>query len=88
MKYFVFFSAVLHLGVYYCWLQGHRVSEIHLLVYPRVGRDQSVLSHPEFPAAVKSVLKCYAAMTAFFFLLVFCRAGVRRLRDAADKRVD
>ncbi|KAM6924834.1 Ig-like V-type domain-containing protein FAM187A [Xenentodon cancila] len=75
-------------GVYYCWLQGQRASEIHLLVYPRLGRGHSVLSHPEFPAAVNTVLKCYAVMTSLFLLLVFCRAGIKHCRDTADTHVD
>ncbi|XP_072224002.1 Ig-like V-type domain-containing protein FAM187A [Leuresthes tenuis] len=75
-------------GSYYCWLQGRRAAEIRLLVYPRFGHDQSLLSHPELPAAVKIVLTYYAAMTVLFCLLVFCRAGVRYLRDKAGTHVD
>ncbi|XP_040007717.1 Ig-like V-type domain-containing protein FAM187A [Xiphias gladius] len=75
-------------GVYYCWLQGRRAAEIRLLVYVHLGRGQSVTSHPDFPAAVQTVLKSYATMTAVFCLLVFGRAAVRHLRDAAEAHVD
>jgi len=84
----LFVYVVEYVGVYYCWLQGRRAAEIRLLVYPRFGHDQSLLSHPEFPAAVKIVLTSYAAMTGLFCLLVFCRAGVRYLRDKAGTHVD
>uniref|UniRef100_A0A8C6P3A8 Family with sequence similarity 187 member A n=1 Tax=Nothobranchius furzeri TaxID=105023 RepID=A0A8C6P3A8_NOTFU len=70
-------------GVYYCWLEGHRAAEIHLLVYSHLGRGQSLLSHPDFPAAVQTVLKSYAAMTALFCLLLFCRAGIKHLTEDA-----
>ncbi|XP_074498640.1 Ig-like V-type domain-containing protein FAM187A [Sebastes fasciatus] len=68
-------------GVYYCWLHGHRAAEIHLLVYAHLGRGQSVTSHPDFPAALNTVLGGYAVMTAVFCLLVIGRAGVRLLRE-------
>ncbi|XP_036961595.1 Ig-like V-type domain-containing protein FAM187A isoform X2 [Acanthopagrus latus] len=68
-------------GIYYCWLQGRQAAEIRLLVYLRLGRGQSVTSHPEFQIAVKTVLTWYAVMTAVFCILVFGRAGVRHLRD-------
>uniref|UniRef100_A0A3Q1H0A2 Ig-like V-type domain-containing protein FAM187A n=1 Tax=Acanthochromis polyacanthus TaxID=80966 RepID=A0A3Q1H0A2_9TELE len=75
-------------GVYYCWLQGRRAAEIHLLVYVHMGRGQSVFSHPDFPAAVYTVLESYAAMTAVFCLLLFFRAVVRHHRGAAETHVD
>uniref|UniRef100_A0A3Q1AV29 Ig-like domain-containing protein n=1 Tax=Amphiprion ocellaris TaxID=80972 RepID=A0A3Q1AV29_AMPOC len=75
-------------GVYYCWLQGRRAAEIHLLVYVRLGRGQSLFSHPDFPAAVYVVLQSYAAMTAVFCLLLFFRAVVRHHRDAAETHMD
>ncbi|XP_037627438.1 Ig-like V-type domain-containing protein FAM187A [Sebastes umbrosus] len=68
-------------GVYYCWLNGHRAAEIRLLVYAHLGRGQSVTSHPDFPAALNTVLGGYAVMTAVFCLLVIGRAGVRLLRE-------
>uniref|UniRef100_A0A3B5AUD9 Family with sequence similarity 187 member B n=1 Tax=Stegastes partitus TaxID=144197 RepID=A0A3B5AUD9_9TELE len=67
-------------GVYYCWLQGRRATQIHLLVYVHLGRGQSAFSHPDFPAAVRTVFESYAAMTAVFCLLVCFRALVRHLR--------
>ncbi|XP_031600658.2 Ig-like V-type domain-containing protein FAM187A [Oreochromis aureus] len=67
-------------GVYYCWLYGRRAAEIHLLVYPHFG-SQSLLSHPDFPAAVRTVLGSYAAMTAVFFLLMLGRAVLRHRRE-------
>ncbi|XP_062271239.1 Ig-like V-type domain-containing protein FAM187A [Scomber scombrus] len=75
-------------GIYHCWLQGRQAAEIRLLVYAHLGRGQSVISHPEFPLAVKTVLKSYAVMTAVFCLLVFGRAGVRVYRDTRDTHVD
>ncbi|XP_061592931.1 Ig-like V-type domain-containing protein FAM187A [Cololabis saira] len=85
----VFQPAQIHdSGVYTCWLQGRRSSEIHLLVYLHLGRGRSALSHPEFPAAVTTVLKCYAVITALFLLLLFCRAGLKHFRDTADTHVD
>ncbi|XP_047464184.1 Ig-like V-type domain-containing protein FAM187A [Mugil cephalus] len=75
-------------GVYYCWLQGHRASEIRLLVYAHLGRGQSVWSHPDLPIAVKTVLKTYAAMTAVFCLLVLIKAAIKHRRDTADTHVD
>ncbi|XP_061907905.1 Ig-like V-type domain-containing protein FAM187A [Entelurus aequoreus] len=68
--------------VYYCWLQGRRVAEIHLLVYTSFGKNSSIWSHPEFSTAMQLVLKCYATMTAVFCLLLLIRAGVRLRRDA------
>uniref|UniRef100_A0A3P9DNU7 Family with sequence similarity 187 member A n=1 Tax=Maylandia zebra TaxID=106582 RepID=A0A3P9DNU7_9CICH len=67
-------------GVYYCWLHGRRAAEIHLLVYPHFG-SQSLLSHPDFPAAVQTVLGSYAAMTTVFFLLMLGRAVLRHRRE-------
>ncbi|XP_039657528.1 Ig-like V-type domain-containing protein FAM187A [Perca fluviatilis] len=75
-------------GVYHCWLQGHQAAEIRLLVYVHLGRGQSVTSHPDFPAALRTVLGSYAAMTAVFCLLVFGRAGVIHLRDSGETHVD
>ncbi|XP_041802633.1 Ig-like V-type domain-containing protein FAM187A [Chelmon rostratus] len=75
-------------GVYYCWLQGRRAAEIRLLVYAHLGRGQPVTSHPDFQAAVNTVLTSYAVMTAVFCLLVIGRAGVRLLRDAGERHVD
>ncbi|XP_044066066.1 Ig-like V-type domain-containing protein FAM187A [Siniperca chuatsi] len=75
-------------GVYYCWLQGQPAAEIRLLVYAHLGRGQSVTSHPDFPAALKTVLRSYAVMTAVFCLLVFGRAAVRHLRDTGETHVD
>uniref|UniRef100_A0A8D0AT21 Family with sequence similarity 187 member A n=1 Tax=Sander lucioperca TaxID=283035 RepID=A0A8D0AT21_SANLU len=75
-------------GVYHCWLQGHQAAEIRLLVYVHLGRGQSVTSHPDFPAALRTVLGSYAAMTAVFCLLVFGRAGVKHLRDSGETHVD
>ncbi|XP_032377667.1 Ig-like V-type domain-containing protein FAM187A [Etheostoma spectabile] len=75
-------------GVYHCWLQGHRAAEIRLLVYAHLGRGQSVTSHPDFPAALRTVLGSYVAMTAAFCLLVFTRAGVKHLRDGGETHVD
>uniref|UniRef100_A0A3Q4H3Z4 Family with sequence similarity 187 member A n=1 Tax=Neolamprologus brichardi TaxID=32507 RepID=A0A3Q4H3Z4_NEOBR len=67
-------------GVYYCWLHGRRAAEIHLLVHPHFG-SQSLLSHPDFPAAVQTVLGSYAAMTTVFFLLMLGRAVLRHRRE-------
>ncbi|XP_041655862.1 Ig-like V-type domain-containing protein FAM187A [Cheilinus undulatus] len=75
-------------GVYHCWLQGRRSAEIHLLVYVHLGRRQSVTSHPDFPAALRTVLGSYAAMTAAFGSLLVCRAAVRLLRDQAGAHYD
>uniref|UniRef100_A0A667Y936 Family with sequence similarity 187 member A n=1 Tax=Myripristis murdjan TaxID=586833 RepID=A0A667Y936_9TELE len=61
-------------GVYYCWLQGRRTAEIRLLVYVRLGRGQSVTSHPDFLLALRMVLAAYSVMTAVFTLLVLLRA--------------
>lgn len=77
-----------HLGVYFCWLQGRRAAEIHLLVYAHMGRGQSVTSHPDFQTAVVTVVKWYGVMTAVFCLLVFGRAGLRHFRDAAEEHRD
>ncbi|XP_067449430.1 Ig-like V-type domain-containing protein FAM187A [Thunnus thynnus] len=75
-------------GIYHCWLLGRQAAEIRLLVYAHLGRGQSVTSHPDFPIAVKMVLRSYAAMTAVFCLLVFGRAGFRHLRDTREIHVD
>ncbi|KAI3357844.1 hypothetical protein L3Q82_016234, partial [Scortum barcoo] len=75
-------------GVYYCWLQGQQAAEIRLLVYAHLGRGQSVTSHPDFPTALRMVLRSYAVMTAVFCLLVFGRAGVRHLRDTREMHMD
>uniref|UniRef100_A0A3P9K7N6 Ig-like domain-containing protein n=1 Tax=Oryzias latipes TaxID=8090 RepID=A0A3P9K7N6_ORYLA len=75
-------------GVYYCWLQGRRVAEIHLLVYAHLGRGKSVLSDPELPAAAEFVLKSYAVMTALFLLLLFCRTAFRLIKDSTAHHVD
>ncbi|KAM4736747.1 Ig-like V-type domain-containing protein FAM187A [Anableps anableps] len=75
-------------GVYYCWLQGRRAAEIRLLVYRHLGNDQLVWSHPEFPAAIQTVLKSYAVMTAVFCLLLICRAGIKHLRDMVETHLD
>uniref|UniRef100_A0A3Q3AVE6 Family with sequence similarity 187 member A n=1 Tax=Kryptolebias marmoratus TaxID=37003 RepID=A0A3Q3AVE6_KRYMA len=75
-------------GIYYCWLQGRRAAEIHLLVYPHLGGGQSVLSHPDFPAAVQTVLKAYAVMICLFCLLLLCRAGLKYLSHKAETHVD
>ncbi|KAG8003018.1 hypothetical protein GBF38_015671 [Nibea albiflora] len=75
-------------GVYYCWLQGQQAAEIRLLVYAHFRRGQSVMSHPDFPAAVQTVLNSYAVMIAAFCLLVFGRAGIRHLRDTDETHVD
>ncbi|XP_029013462.1 Ig-like V-type domain-containing protein FAM187A [Betta splendens] len=75
-------------GVYYCWLQGRRAAEIHLLVYAHLGRSQSVTSHPDFQKAVLTVLQSFAIMTAVFCLLVFVKAGVRHLRDNGEIYMD
>ncbi|KAF3860811.1 hypothetical protein F7725_001066 [Dissostichus mawsoni] len=75
-------------GNYHCWLQGQQAAEIHLLVYAHLGRGQSVTSHPEFPTAIKTVLKSYAAMTAVFCLLLLGRAVFRHLRNTAETHSD
>uniref|UniRef100_A0A3Q3L7T2 Family with sequence similarity 187 member A n=1 Tax=Mastacembelus armatus TaxID=205130 RepID=A0A3Q3L7T2_9TELE len=75
-------------GVYYCWLQGHKAAEIHLLVYAHLGWGQSVMSHPDFPEALKTVLKTYTAMMAVFCLLIFGRAGFRHFTDSAEAHVE
>uniref|UniRef100_A0A665VQ97 Ig-like domain-containing protein n=1 Tax=Echeneis naucrates TaxID=173247 RepID=A0A665VQ97_ECHNA len=75
-------------GVYHCWLQGRRAAEIRLLVYVRLGRGQSVTSHPEFRLAVDTLLTWYAAMTVAFCLLLLGRAAVRHVRDAAQTQYD
>ncbi|XP_042347178.1 Ig-like V-type domain-containing protein FAM187A [Plectropomus leopardus] len=75
-------------GVYYCWLQGRRAAEIRLLVYAHLGRGQSVTSHPDFLAAIETVLRSYAVMTAVFLLLLCLKAGVRYLRDTTETHVD
>ncbi|XP_030590540.1 Ig-like V-type domain-containing protein FAM187A [Archocentrus centrarchus] len=68
-------------GIYYCWLDGRRAAEIHLLVYSHFGRSQSVLSHPDLLTAVRTLLGSYAAMTAAFFLLMLGRAVLRHRRE-------
>ncbi|KAI4824237.1 hypothetical protein KUCAC02_012763 [Chaenocephalus aceratus] len=75
-------------GNYYCWLEGQQAAEIHLLVYAHLGRGQSVTSHPDFPTAMKTVLKSYAAMTAVFCLLLLGRAVFRHLRNTAETHSD
>lgn len=75
-------------GIYYCWLQGRQAARIHLLVYPHLGGGQSVLSHPDFPAAVQTVLKAYAGMIGIFCLLLLCKAGLIYLRDKAETHLD
>ncbi|XP_074538549.1 Ig-like V-type domain-containing protein FAM187A [Halichoeres trimaculatus] len=75
-------------GVYYCWLQGRQAAEIRLLVYAHLGRRQSVTSHPDFPVALRMVLRSYAVMAAVFILLLLVRAGVRHVRDAAETHDD
>lgn len=76
------------LGIYHCWLQGRQSAEIRVLVYAHLERGRSVLSHPDFRLAIKTVMKAYAAMTVAFTLLVFGRAVVRILRDVRDTHVD
>ncbi|TKS76527.1 Ig-like V-type domain-containing protein FAM187A [Collichthys lucidus] len=75
-------------GVYYCWLQGQQAAEIRLLVYAHFGRGDSVMSHPDFPAAVQTVFRSYAVMMAVFCVLLFGRAGVRHLTDTGETHVD
>ncbi|XP_028265164.1 Ig-like V-type domain-containing protein FAM187A [Parambassis ranga] len=74
-------------GVYYCWLQGRRAAKIQLLVYANLG-GQSVLSHPEFPVAVQTVLMWYGIMTAVFCLLLLGRAVVTHLMSAEEPHED
>lgn len=71
-------------GAYTCWLQGRPAAEIRLLVYPHLGRGQSVTSLPDFPAAVRTVITSFAIMMAVFCLLLFIRAA-RRLRDESEE---
>ncbi|XP_054636608.1 Ig-like V-type domain-containing protein FAM187A [Dunckerocampus dactyliophorus] len=68
-------------AVYYCWLQGHRVAEIHLLVYASLGTSHSITTLADLSAAVMMVLRCYGIMTAVFCLLLIIRVGVRLRRD-------
>ncbi|XP_075995831.1 Ig-like V-type domain-containing protein FAM187A [Genypterus blacodes] len=68
-------------GVYYCWLQGRRVAEIHLLVYARLGRGQSVTLDPNFYSALRTVVQSYVAMTTMFCLLLCVRLGYRLCSD-------
>ncbi|KAM9856069.1 Ig-like V-type domain-containing protein FAM187A [Aulostomus maculatus] len=75
-------------GVYYCWLQGQQAAEIRLLVYPYFGRGQSLTSHPDFPAAVRTILTSYAAMTVVFCMLILGRVAVRVVRDTSEAHVD
>ncbi|MED6243454.1 hypothetical protein ATANTOWER_020344 [Ataeniobius toweri] len=75
-------------GVYYCWLQGRQAAEIHLLVYLHLGHDQPVWSQPDFPAAIQTVFKSYAVMTAVFCLLLICRAGIKHLRETTETHLD
>ncbi|XP_050927410.1 Ig-like V-type domain-containing protein FAM187A isoform X1 [Lates calcarifer] len=75
-------------GVYYCWLQGRQAAEIRLLVYIHLGRGQSVTSHPDFPAAVSTVLESFAGMAALFFLVVLGRAFFKNVTDTAETGVD
>ncbi|XP_061696507.1 Ig-like V-type domain-containing protein FAM187A [Syngnathoides biaculeatus] len=67
-------------GVYFCWLKGRRVTEIHLLVYPHFGRGMFFTSHPDLPLALEIIFKSYAAMTAVFCLLILIRVCIRQLR--------
>ncbi|XP_068997857.1 Ig-like V-type domain-containing protein FAM187A [Embiotoca jacksoni] len=71
-------------GTYFCWLQGRRAFQIQLLVYAHLGRGHSVMSHPDFPIAVKMVLNTYAGMTFLFCLLLLGRARWRHLRDSQE----
>lgn len=71
-------------AAYTCWLQGRPAAKIHLLVYPSLGRGQSVTSQADFPAAVRTVMTSFAVMTAVFCLLLFVRAA-RRLRDESEE---
>ncbi|XP_061647174.1 Ig-like V-type domain-containing protein FAM187A isoform X2 [Phyllopteryx taeniolatus] len=73
-------------GVYYCWLKGRRVAEIHLLVYPHFRPGMFFTSHPDLPLALEIVLKSYAAMTAVFCLLLLLRVCIRQLRR--DTHID
>ncbi|XP_038165084.1 Ig-like V-type domain-containing protein FAM187A [Cyprinodon tularosa] len=75
-------------GVYYCWLQGRRAAEIRLLVYLSLGDEQQVWSHPDFAAAIQTVFKSYAVMTALFCLLLICRAGIDHARDTVETHLD
>lgn len=77
-----------YLGVYYCWLQGRRAAEIRLLVYLSLGDEQQVWSHPDFAAAIQTVFKSYAVMTALFCLLLICRAGIDHARDTVETHLD
>ncbi|KAK0134879.1 Ig-like V-type domain-containing protein FAM187A [Merluccius polli] len=67
-------------GIYYCWLQGRKATEIRLLVYAHFGRGH-VTSHPDFQSALRTVLMSYAAMTTVFTLLVLARAALGKFRN-------
>ncbi|XP_077587957.1 Ig-like V-type domain-containing protein FAM187A isoform X1 [Stigmatopora nigra] len=69
--------------VYYCWLKGKRVTEIHLLVYPHFGRGMPPTSHPDFSLAIQIVFKSYAAMTGLFCVYIFVRVCIRHRRRGA-----
>uniref|UniRef100_A0A3P8VFD5 Family with sequence similarity 187 member A n=1 Tax=Cynoglossus semilaevis TaxID=244447 RepID=A0A3P8VFD5_CYNSE len=75
-------------GVYYCWIQGRPAARINLLVHVRLGKRRSVMSHPEFPRAVKTVLISYAVMVGVFLLLVLGRAVMRHRRDSTVNHLD
>uniref|UniRef100_A0A8C5GLV8 Ig-like domain-containing protein n=1 Tax=Gouania willdenowi TaxID=441366 RepID=A0A8C5GLV8_GOUWI len=81
----VFQSAHVHdTGSYFCWLQGRRVAELRLLVYPSLGLGQSeTLPHSELMEAVITMVTWYSIMSAVFILLMFCRFLLRYHRDAA-----
>nr|XP_043893472.1 Ig-like V-type domain-containing protein FAM187A [Solea senegalensis] len=72
-------------GAYYCWLQGRRAARINLLVHISFGQSKLIMSHPDFPAATKTLFISYAAMTAVFCLLLFGRTVVRYLQDTKNK---
>lgn len=74
-------------GTYTCWLQGRPAAQIRLLVYPHLGRGQSVTSLPDFSAAVRMVMTSFAIMTCVFCLLLFASAA-RHLRADGETHLD
>ncbi|KAM9408312.1 Ig-like V-type domain-containing protein FAM187A [Pholidichthys leucotaenia] len=75
-------------GTYFCWLQGQRAAQIHLFIYPTLEQSQSLMSNPEFPVAVRTVVWCYVAMMIVFILVLLIRDSVRLIRDAAETHLD
>nr|XP_061802216.1 Ig-like V-type domain-containing protein FAM187A [Nerophis lumbriciformis] len=69
--------------VYYCWLKGQRVAEIHVLIYPHFGRGMSATSHPDLSSAIEIVFIAYTVMTAVFCLYILIRVCIRHWKRGA-----